>query len=107
MNHIYPPEPALCPPEPIPDRIGEAVDSEIEYRTRHQALALYADQLGEAFSEDGLGDLPRLLRDGTDAEVRAEIERLFDSYWSRQLRRQMQAEEDKLRREHDFLRGFV
>lgn len=89
-------------PEPIPDRIGEAVESELEYRTRHQPLALYADQIGEAMGDDGVGNLPLLLREGTDAEVRNELCRIFDSYWSRRIRRVMEAQEDVMRRAAEF-----
>ena len=106
MNSIYPPEPASCPPDPLPDSIGEAIESELEYRTRHQPLALYADQLGEAFGDDGLGNLPLLLREGTDAEVRNEIMRLFDSYWSRRIRNTMLAQECAMQGLRGILRGI-
>ena len=105
-NPIYPPEPASCPPEPLTDHIGEAVESELEYRTKHQPLALYADQLGEALGDDGVGELPLLLREGTDSEVRNELCRLFDSYWSRRIRRTMETQERVAQGLGSFLRGM-
>lgn len=105
-NPTYPLEPASCPEDPVTDRIGEAVEAELEYRTKHQPLALFADQIGECLGDDGVGDLPLLLREGTDAEVRAELCRLFDAYWSRRVRRTLEAQEQVVQGLGSFLRGM-
>lgn len=78
------------------------IDAELEYMRNHTSLVEYARYLSEAIGDTTLIPLALLLRIGgnnADAEVRAEIERIFNNYWTRQIRRRIENEARKYREE--------
>lgn len=97
MNSIYPPEPCLSPPEPV-ETYDERAEAELHYMQHNSALADFAKDLGEALAFEDLSRLALLMRGKDAAAVRDEIARMFDGYWSRQIKARLPAEDERLRR---------
>lgn len=98
MNHIYPPEPVLSPPEPF-ETYDERAEAELHYMQHDTPLDTFAKNLGEAMAFEDLSRLALLLRRRDPAAVRDEIARMFDSYWSGQIKGRLDQERRQYERE--------